>query len=722
MNALGGSAGAGVSSLPAIPSQFNITPSSTSASFSWSAATTPKAYPVLQYKVVISPGQKNCLVKALKATKYSCVIGGLIPNTSYIATVSASNHFGWGQVKRINFLTTPIATALSVLTGPQTGGVIGNPSLPAGWIVSNGYYIGPGANLTGANLVGANLTGATLTGAQITNANFANSTLTGIISGTLNGTPTLLPNGWTIISGYLVGPGANLTGATLGNATLTNTNLAGTIMTGANLSHVISGNISGVPASLPSGWQVLGGYLLGPSANLSGAILSSLNLNGVNLSAATLTNVVSESLTGSPTLPSGWSIISGYLVGPGANLSGANFTGANLSGLNLCATNFSSANLTNSNLSRTTLCNANLSNATLTGVISGGVTATVNLLPTGWILSSGYLLGPGANLTGANLSGASIYTAVNLTGAILTGANLNGTALSNAVLTGVVSGGITGSPYQLPAFYQLINGYLVGNGISLVGANFSNISLTGKAFTGISFAGANFSNTDLTGTSFSGDNLSNVNFSNTNLSGCVLTGTTLAGTNFTGATLKGVVTGTAAGTPSTLPTSWIFADGYLVGPGANLSGATLSSVNLTGVDLTGATLTGLSASSITGNPTLPTNWFISMGYLIGPNANLTGANLTGINLSNKYLVIINFTNANLTNANLAGANFNSANFSGADLSGAVLTGSDFSYANITNAIMATSLITGITYTGLVGGPPASLPTGWRWNVGQLIQG
>jgi len=152
------------------------------------------------------------------------------------------------------------------------------------------------------------------------------------------------------------------------------------------------------------------------------------------------------------------------------------------------------------------------------------------------------------------------------------------------------------------------------------------------------------------------------------------------------------------------------------------AGANFSSVNLTGVDLTGATLTGLSASSITGNPTLPTNWFISMGYLIGPNANLTGANLTGINLSNKYLVIINFTNANLTNANLAGANFNSANFSGADLSGAVLTGSDFSYANITNAIMATSLITGITYTGLVGGPPASLPTGWRWNVGQLIQG
>ena len=139
-------------------------------------------------------------------------------------------------------------------------------------------------------------------------------------------------------------------------------------------------------------------------------------------------------------------------------------------------------------------------------------------------------------------------------------------------------------------------------------------------------------------------------------------------------------------------------------------------------DLTGATLTGLSASSITGNPTLPTNWFISMGYLIGPNANLTGANLTGINLSNKYLVTINFTNANLTNANLAGANFNSANFSGADLSGAVLTGSDFSYANIRNAIMATSLITGITYTGLVSGPPASLPAGWRWNVGQLING
>lgn len=46
--------------------------------------------------------------------------------------------------------------------------------------------------------------------------------------------------------------------------------------------------------------------------------------------------------------------------------------------------------------------------------------------------------------------------------------------------------------------------------------------------------------------------------------------------------------------------------------------------------LTNADLTGGSSGGIVGSPSaLPTNWLLTQGYLIGPEANLIGANLTG---------------------------------------------------------------------------------------------
>ena len=47
--------------------------------------------------------------------------------------------------------------------------------------------------------------------------------------------------------------------------------LAGARLAGANLTGVVSGGIVGKPASLPQQWQFRRGYLLGPGANLSGA-------------------------------------------------------------------------------------------------------------------------------------------------------------------------------------------------------------------------------------------------------------------------------------------------------------------------------------------------------------------------------------------------------------------------------------------------------------------
>ena len=51
--------------------------------------------------------------------------------------------------------------------------------------------------------------------------------------------------------------------------------------------NVTSGGVTG-PATLPAGWSLVDGYLLGPDANLVGADLSGDNLTGVNLYGANL--------------------------------------------------------------------------------------------------------------------------------------------------------------------------------------------------------------------------------------------------------------------------------------------------------------------------------------------------------------------------------------------------------------------------------------------------
>jgi uncharacterized protein YjbI with pentapeptide repeats len=172
-----------------------------------------------------------------------------------------------------------------------------------------------GANLTNANFTGANLTGVSFAGATIDGVTFTGATMTNVSSGGMLGTPTALPTKWVYRSGFLLGPGANLT-----SATLTGVNLAAVDLTGATLTGVRSGGIIGSPSKLPTGWQVISGFLIGPGANLAGA-----NLARVNLSAANLTNIRSGAITGTPAgLPTKWALIGGYLIGPSADLTNAN--------------------------------------------------------------------------------------------------------------------------------------------------------------------------------------------------------------------------------------------------------------------------------------------------------------------------------------------------------------------------------------------------------------
>ncbi|MGB0592606.1 MAG: pentapeptide repeat-containing protein, partial [Myxococcota bacterium] len=107
-------------------------------------------------------------------------------------------------------------------------------------------------------------------------------------------------------------------------------------------------------------------------------------------------------------------------------------------------------------------------------------------------------------------------------------------------------------------------------------------------------------------------------------------------------------------------------EGYLVGPGADLTGANftnadlsyavLTDTNLTGAEFTDANLSFVKSGNITGTPAvLPTDWRLIEGYLVGPGADLTGANLNNADLTNMFLYFANFTNADLTDVTWTGA-------------------------------------------------------------------
>ena len=409
---------------------------------------------------------------------------------------------------------------------PSTGAMTPAPGLDADL---------SGCNLTGADFFGLNISGGNLSNANLTDADLLSANVEGVNFSDAN------------LSG------ANMTGDKLVSATVT-----GAIMGTTTLTGVWTFNTVGVPASLPSGWTDIDDYILGPTAVLTYAILSGADLAGLDLdqaglddadlqgadlagtdlASAYLSGVQSGGVTGTPapTLPGGWDLVDGYLVGSAANLDGAKLSGADLAGLNLSqaaltGADLSSADLADANLQATDADSANLTDANLTDASLTPLNETPVNLDT-------------ANLTGANLTGA------DLTGASLTGADLANTDLSQATLTGVASGGITGSPV-LPANWALQGGYLLGPSADLTSAALSGITLTGAVLTDASltqadlsgaalpsgdFSGADLSSANLTGATLTDGNFSNATLTDANLTNANLDGATTTGASWTGAT------------------------------------------------------------------------------------------------------------------------------------------------------------------------------------------
>lgn len=262
--------------------------------------------------------------------------------------------------------------------------------------------------------------------------------------------------------------GADLTYAVLTDATIFGATVEGTIIDTGDMVGLVTGGLVGTPATLFWGMHLLAGYIVGPSMLLAGVDLSGLDLSGWDL----------------------WNI----------NLQGANLSGANLEGVSLTLAQVEGLDLSGANVN---------------GLRSGGLSGVPAVLPDGWQLREGFLIGPGANLVNSTMS------QLDFSGFDFTGFDLNSSHFDRS---------------------------------NLSGANFSGIPAGGMADT-------YFSAVDL-----SGADLSGVDLSTSILQNCTLTGANITGTNLNVAYLSGVVSGGLIGTPSALPPGWTLVDGTLIAP------------------------------------------------------------------------------------------------------------------------------------------------------------
>ena len=87
----------------------------------------------------------------------------------------------------------------------------------------------------------------------------------------------------------------------------------------------------------------------------------------------------------------------------------------------------------------------------------------------------------------------------------------------------------------------------------------------------------------------------------------------------------------------TLPNNYKLIGGYIIGPHVDLTDATLTDADLTDAVLTGAVLTGVKSGNITPvngeGVTLPNNYELIGGYIIGPHVDLTNATLIDADLT-----------------------------------------------------------------------------------------
>ena len=565
--------------------------------------------------------------------------------------------------------------------------------------------IGPGVDLTDAHLTNTDLTNMDLTGIIWTN-----TTLTGVKAyNIITGTETLpanytwveqpnLQNG-EVKKYAILGPDVDLTDADLTDVTftaqvnLTNANLTNVTIAGLTSNgHIIPAD--GVNIDLDDDVMVRNGYLLGPGVDLTDADLTNEDLTNVDLTNTTLTGIKANNITATTrkTLPTNYT----WVEQP--NLAGTKYA---LVGPNVDLTD---ANLTNADLTNMDLTGITWTNTILTGIKAYNIITGTETLPANytWVeqpnLQNGEvkkyaILGPDVNLTDADLTDVTFTTQVNLTNANLTNATITGFT-SNGHIIPITSTDIN---IDLDDGVMVRNGYLMGPGVNLTNANFTdmdltNVNLTNATLTGIKAYNITVNGTEtlpanytwalqpnLTGTKYAlvGPNvdLTDADLTNADLAGLDLTNVTWTGTTLTGIKAYNII----ATTSEVLPGGYEWVElprlhvsdvtkYVIIGHDVDLTGTDLTGTDLTSIDLTSAILNSIKAHDViaTGSETLPVNYtWVQQPNLegakyaiVGPNVDLTDADLSGVDLTGQYLPNVNWTNVNLTHVKASNININ----------------------------------------------------------------
>jgi uncharacterized protein YjbI with pentapeptide repeats len=343
-------------------------------------------------------------------------------------------------------------------------------------------------------------------------------------------------------------------------------------------------------------------------ATIAGNVVTIVNIGTSTITVSQVANATYESGSSTMTLT----------VNP-PNYNGLSIPNSDFTNKNLISATFVGTNLTGSIFTNATLTNVNFTNATIRGITTGGLIGTSTaILPSSdyYFKASGsaagiagndtYIIGPYVRITGMDLSNVDISN------------------IPTASFTGLITGGLTNTANAvLPSGYVFRNGFIVGNGVSLVSAD-----LTGQTFANLSMRGVDLSGATLTSTTFT----------NTDLSGATIRNTNLSGLNFATATITNLASsglnGGSGGSAVVLPSGYSIISGVLLG----------SSVNMSSVDLSGIVIPASQSCS-------------SVNF---SSANMTNADLSGVNLSNARFTGANLTNANFANTNLSGVTISSA--------------------------------------------------------------
>lgn len=568
-----------------------------------------------------------------------------------------------------------------------------------------------GADLTNAVFHNAILADVNLSFANLTGVDLSHTDLEGIRASNVIGQP-LLPQGWALVNGSLVGPGALVSLAS--NATSIDSMEETLVMVRPGNSPIVPPSTES--SSCPRFWQsganfkkITPGVAMG-SGKFGKVVLSDIDFSGVDLRGVDFSNM---------------------------ELSRINFSGANLA-----SANFTNAKLESVNFSFTNLLGAKFTRTQMNSIQSGCTTGNPSTLPSGWslflrdfgttvVLSGksvadvfirrGFLLGPGSDLRDRNVAGLDLRN-IDTTKVQFDGAT--NTHAGEYPLSG------KGTAITVSNTQSFATGWGVRNGI-LVGpsADLSYGSLNNAKLDAIDLSSADldhFSSSQLSGTFTVSEkyriaegrivgpavNLDNVVFGKVDLTGVSLMGASLVKTDLSKATLDNVVSGGIVGEPR-LPAGWKSFGGYILGPTANLEAVEVDLAgdkgvtNLDGFDLSRANLSRSSIRGFVGKPMLSPGWFVAPVFIAGsgvtaPNVLLGPESvLSEIHskfLPKDYVLPVGYV---LTSSGLVGPQMElkgevdgrvsskGANYSGdianLDLSGSTLRNVSFADARLTNA-------------------------------------